>query len=261
MIKNGKRAIFGCLCALVFMTQAAVVWAENLYVSTMVHDAAFSLTYEGTSFELVNDALPLSLAEALTSLSLPSLDSQSAGFAYANTASNPFDPTQYAEATGLVFDDGGANGTAIANALSGPLVSSFSRALLYQPFRVTGSGIMTYDFDYNFFMTFSDPTPGGTAFGASNVYFALGLWDTDAKTFISYNSFSDSASGTDMDITLANFLTWEFADGQAGAIYAYADASAQVDAVPEPSTCILLGAGLAGLAVYRRRRNSAPTPN
>jgi hypothetical protein len=257
-----KEAIFGCLCALALLAQVTSASAMGLSVSTTANyspfDPAANLSYTGRGFSLANDGLPISGASAQTTLSPPSFDSQTAGFAFATTAGNPFDMVRFAEATGQVFDDWAPNATATSASFSGP-VSSSASALFYQPFTVSGDGTMTYAFDYNFFMA-SDPTPGGTAAGLGNVFFQLGLFNQNGFPIL-FNYFADSASGTDMDSTLSGLLTWNFTDGQTGFFAAYADASARVDAVPEPSTIILLVSGLAGLAVCRRRKGASAVTN
>lgn len=259
------------LTAIAIGVIAPAAYAVSLTVTNDVHvgtfnapDSGFSLTQSTgnpVNFGDINTRANVS-ASATGATSLTSSDAQT----------SPFDQSgAFAFATVLPGDVLGSNSAAdgVANWIElqnfnaaatatyindgTPGLANATSDYLYQQFFTVDAGA-TVNYHFDFAATFGlldPPVPGKeSAFGKSFFQFMLVSTDLNGRILDSL-TYDKTLFGNGY---FASDLNLAFADGFG---YWQAFTSAEATAtVPEPGTFLLVGAGLAGLAIYRRRRNA-----
>lgn len=181
----------------------------------------------------------------------PVVDSQVApNLAYAQASI--YDLNYHADAIGQIQDvNPNADLTLIGNDanLFGRATASYT-----QFFTVAGNGTVQYDAWYSILKDVIDLTgAGGPIHARWDVLFRLGKMGGASTSFSdSEDYFIDALSSgrAGGDFVKSLFLPG-FANGDQGYVYAYAS----TEVVPEPGTFLLVGVGLAGCALYRRRNS------
>lgn len=94
--------------------------------------------------------------------------------------------------------------------------------------------------------------PGGGLSGTDTCGFASTLQENGPALLIATFSFLGLTAGDKLDLVIANFSNGNFATVAATGL----PLNLATVIIPEPTTAVLLGAGLAGLAGLRRRREA-----
>jgi hypothetical protein len=222
----------------------AIFTGDNLVLGTIVTGALATASATGAVSRSVtsNGTSPADFSGTFASVDLsnPSITGVQGPNAAAGSIANWLE-TQNFNAAATATAGGGNGSTAKASAVS-----------LYvyeQLFTVTAGTKLTYDFTYDTQFDVIDPKTGKYAGLAA---FEFGLVSTDAFGNILAQSTPFLDYLTTTSLGNAGQISLNFTDG-----YGYWQAITGAEAtasVPEPGTILLLGAGMAGLVAYRRRR-------
>lgn len=119
-------------------------------------------------------------------------------------------------------------------------------------FTVAGAGRITITIPYDISLqVYADAPPLESARGLAGA----GLYMLNTSN---YSASSDYQFLQDVTGAQGGFLTasLDFLDGQSGSFQVLVEGGAEASSVPEPSTMSLLGLGLAGAALLRKRKKS-----
>ena len=137
-----------------------------------------------------------------------------------------------------------------AGVFKGLYVASASYTELVDISATSGAGVFEFDLTVTSFLKNVGLIPGPTAYGSSTLSASSSCW-------LEMWNFS-LPSPVRVEITgVGDYLISQpFAAGDAGYLKFEILADASAEAVPEPSTFLLLGGGLAGLALLRKKKTA-----
>ncbi|TWJ18400.1 PEP-CTERM sorting domain-containing protein [Geobacter argillaceus] len=252
-----RKIILTVLVGIALLVQTSLASAFYLNLNTQAN----SIADLGTALSVTTGTVVLDpnnfSSTASASLSSPygtafSIDAQTApNLAYAQAS--VYDLNHQFDAIGQVMNTNpnadltliGTDGNVFGNAA----------ASYKQFFTINGAGTVQYDGWYSVLKDIQDLTGANEPIHARwNVLFTLGNTRTGLSTSASdsedyfINAFSSGRAGGDF---VKSLYLPGFANGDQGYVYAYAS----TDVVPEPGTFLLVGVGLAGCALYRRRNS------
>lgn len=257
-----RRLMVGMLVVGALALQTPVAMAGSITMTNNVHqgtdllpESGFALTTTGSGIVFGDFATSTSVTASASGVpSITASDAQTSSYDYSGL---------FATATLLPGDVMGSNAAAdgvtnwielsnfnvnatatYSNDGSYGLANAISSYDFKQAF--TADGVVNYHFDYQVLKDILDPPVAGleNVFGKSTFQFFLSNGVDTVTTGLM--SFTDSFYGV-------GDLALDFGTGANGfyKVITTADATATV---PEPGTFLLLGLGLGGLAIYRRRR-------
>lgn len=145
-----------------------------------------------------------------------------------------------------------------------PSAPSPTQIAVAQPTATTGNAgdggiLMTFDFDISFLSLIG--VDNGFTQGNDDESVTLTAWDAAGnllgQTFSNTNLPAGTFDQTSASIAFSGmrFVAFNYTDTQFG-FYGIDDLKYESTAIPEPSTMILLGMGLVGTAILRKRRQS-----
>ena len=290
---KARKTVVAGLCMLGLLGTASVSWGVSITADVgALNNADPALILTGTA-GVALDALPIR-SSANSTATINGTNSQSASTFVAGDYALPATSSrsafvdagtsgQFAFADGAPLDPANANAFVTAGTFGGCTASANAFSDVMLGFSVATGGTVNYNIDYDMAFTFTQITAQdqdilATAHG--KVYFELGTVTLDqagsqvftklastttpieftttvdltAKGFNDVMVAADPLAFVGFDYTLLNPLTGTFGDNTFGYIYAAAWGDATASSVPEPGTFVLVGAGLFGLAVWRRRK-------
>jgi hypothetical protein len=271
--KGMKKLLWGILLTAALLMNVGPASADGL---TLGNTASDSTIYGNVS--MVTDSLgnPVAFTQ-VPAVPPPGMVTLFAGSTSATTSPPYFNITNPDQAdTGNVIVSGSvfyasalndvepiATTQVFVNTVDGTAGYALAQSVFFQPFDLnpSASGVYTYNFLTGITGSYFAGDPEGAVSGYSKAKYTLGWWDPSTSTFVTgffaQSPFYGAVMGqADVNLALLGTpLTYDFSTpGPTGALptfSAYSESYAQV--VPVPSTVLLLGAGLMGLAGYGKK--------
>lgn len=250
---KASKLVAGSIAALSIMAMAPMASAVSLMVTNNVSQGTDVLPDSGFAVTgaVLGAATTISTANATGTGALAG-SAADAGSSVLGTAAytdaSAMSGSTYAEGIGNWIEVANMNSQAFATALPNSGASAHADASydFKQVFTNTAGATVNYHFDYSAaFTDLNDPAlKGDKSVGSSFFKFMLVDDAGFSKTFTTTLTADGYATG---DLSL-------LFTGTTGYIEAFTSSTADVSAVPEPGTFLLLGAGLLGMVGYRRRQ-------
>ena len=226
MTESGIKGVLKLIRCGVVMVALALGMAAQSWGMAVAHS---DLTATGSGVFTVDPALGFSTT----------LDQQY------SAAPNFSDSNGYATSTSTF-----ASVNAEAGVFKGLYVASAAYTQLVDITATSGAGNLEFDLTVSSFLKNIGLIPGPTAYGSSTLSASSSFW-------LEMWNFS-LPSPVRVEVTeIGDYaISQTFAVGDAGYLKIELLADASAEAVPEPSTFLLLGSGLAGLALLRKKKTA-----